>query len=175
MFSMTTFAHVGGGIVVAAAVQHFVFREEITASTIVVGALIGLMPDLDSIFALLFGKWSLGAGQLSHHQYFTHTPLFFLVLLGLLWLAAGWKWAVMFGAVTLTHLLFDSWSTDDGIMWLWPFRSQQYSLFPIGIHSGGIYGLQFYSRYARTPRLILPELVLVAGGVYVIFRYLFSR
>ena len=172
---MTTFAHIGGGIVTAAAVQHFVLREEITPTTIVIGALLGLLPDLDSVFALLLGKWSPGAGRLSHHRYFTHTPIFFLILAGWIWLAAGWKWALMFLAVTLTHLLFDSWSTDDGIMWLWPLRDQQYSLFLMETHSGGIYGLQFYTRYLSTPRLIFPELILVAGGVYVILRYLFNR
>jgi hypothetical protein len=134
-----------------------------------------LLPDLDSLFALLLGKWSPGAEMLSHHSYFTHTPLVYLILSGLVWWAVGWKGSVMFLAVTMTHLLFDSWGTDDGIMWLWPLRTRQYSLFPMEAHAGGIYGLRFYLRYARTPRLVLPELLLVAGGVYVILRHIFNR
>ena len=42
-------------------------------------------------------------------------------------------------------------------------------------HAGGIYGPQFYLIYVRTPRLVLPELLLVAGGTLVIIRYLLNR
>lgn len=172
---MTTFAHVGGGIAVAAAVQHFVFKEEIAPSTILVGAFLGLLPDLDSLLALLFGKWSPGAEQLSHHGYFTHTPLFYLCLSVIIGLVFDWKWALLFLAVTLTHLLMDSWSTDDGIMWLWPLSNRQYSLFPMDSHAGGIYGLQFYLQYLRNPRLILPEITIVAAGAFVIIRFVIQR
>ena len=172
---MTTFAHVGGGIAVAAAVQHFVFKEEIAPSTILVGAFLALLPDLHTLFALLFGKWSPGGAMLTHHRYFTHTPLFFLGIAAIIWLVADEKWACVFLSVTLTHLLMDSWSTDDGIMWLWPITSKQYSLFPMAIHSGGIYGWRFYWHYIRNPRLILPEILMVAAGVVVIIRYVFQR
>lgn len=172
---MTTFAHIGGGIAVAAAVQHFAIQEEITPVTILAGVILGILPDLDSLFALLLGKWSPGAQMLSHHSYFTHTPLFYLLLSGLIWWVVGWKWALLFFAVTVTHLLFDSWSTDDGVMWFWPLRTQQYSLFPMAAHAGGIYGIAFYLKYARTPRLVLPELLLVAGGAFVIIRYVLNR
>jgi membrane-bound metal-dependent hydrolase YbcI (DUF457 family) len=172
---MTTFAHVGGGIAVAAAVQHFVFKEEIAPSTILVGAFLGVLPDLDSLFALLFGRWSPGEQMLSHHRYFSHTPLFYLVVSGIIWLVADRKWALIFLAVTLTHLLMDSWSTDDGIMWLWPISNTQYSIFPMESHAGGVYGLQFYARYIQTPRLILPEIIIVAAGATVIIRLVFQR
>ena len=59
---MTSFAHIGGGIAVAAAVQHTIFQEEVTPGTILVGAFIGLLPDIDSIFALLFGLGWGGMG-----------------------------------------------------------------------------------------------------------------
>ena len=113
--------------------------------------------------------------MLSHHRYFTHTPLFYLLISGVIWLAVDWKWALIFLSVTLTHLLMDSWSTDDGIMWLWPLNTKQYSLFPMDSHAGGIYGLQFYARYARTPRLILPEILIVAAGAVAIIRFIARR
>ena len=172
---MTTFAHIGGGVVVAATVQHFVIKDEITPTTIIVGAFLGLLPDLDTIFAFLFGKWSPGQEMLSHHRYFSHTPLFYLFVSGFVWLWFDWKWALIFLFVTGSHLLMDSWSTDDGIMWLWPITSKQYSLFPMAIHSGGIYGWRFYWHYIRNPRLILPEILMVAAGVGVIIRYVFQR
>ena len=172
---MTTFAHVGGGIVVAATVQQFVFKEEIAPSTILVGALLGLLPDLDTIFALVFGKWSPGVQMLSHHRYLTHTPVFYLLISGILWITLGWKWALTFLMVTWTHLLMDSWSTDDGIMWLWPFQNRQYSIFPMNSHAGGIFGMQFYARYIHTPRLILPEVIIVLAGAIMIIRLIVQR
>jgi hypothetical protein len=172
---MTTFAHIGGGIAVAATVQHFIFKEEITPSTILVGVVFGLLPDLDSIFALLFGKWSPGSQMLSHHSYFSHTPFFFIIISGVIWLIVDWKLAFLFFAVTMTHLLMDSWSTDDGIMWLWPISSGQYSIFRFDLHAGGIYGIQFYTRYIQNPRLVLPELIIISAGVFVIIRAIVQR
>ena len=82
---MTTFAHIGGGIAFAAGVQHLVFKDEITPSTILAGALLGLLPDIDTLFAFLLGKWEPGAEILSHHRYITHTPIFFLIVSGFIW------------------------------------------------------------------------------------------
>lgn len=172
---MTTFAHVGGGIAIAATVQHFIFKEEIAPSTLLAGALLGILPDLDSLFALLFGKWTPGIQMLSHHRFYTHTPVFYLFITFVIGLMLDWKWALIFVSVTLTHLIMDSWSTDDGIMWLWPLSNTQYSLFPMDSHAGGIYGLRFYARYFQTPRLILPELIIMAAGVWAIIRFIAQR
>jgi membrane-bound metal-dependent hydrolase YbcI (DUF457 family) len=92
---MTTFAHVGGGIAVAAAVQHFVFKEEITPSTILVGMFFGFLPDFDTIFALISGNWSPGEQILLHHRYFSHTPIFYILISGIIWLVWGWKSAFL--------------------------------------------------------------------------------
>ena len=172
---MTTFAHISGGVVVAATIQHFIFKEELTPSTILFGALLGFLPDLDALFALLFGKWVPGGQMLSHHQYFTHTPIFYFFISSILWMVVDRKWAFTFLAITLTHLLMDSWSTDDGIMWFWPVHTEQYSIFPIDLHAGGIYGLNFYSRYIRTPRLILAEIIIMALGIITIIRFVLQR
>ena len=75
---MTTFAHVGGGIAVAAAVQHFGFQEEITPVTILAGVVLGILPDLDSLLGVMNGRWMPGDQMLNHHQFFTHTPVFFV-------------------------------------------------------------------------------------------------
>lgn len=172
---MTTFAHIGGGIAVAATIQHFIFKEEIAPSTILAGAFLGLLPDLDTLFALLFGKWSPGSQMLSHHRYLTHTPIFYLLVSGIIWWVVDWKCALLFLAVTLAHLLMDSWSTDDGIMWLWPFNFKQYSILSIDVHAGGVYGIQFYARYIRSPRMILPEIIIISAGAFAIIRFVIQR
>ena len=120
---MTTFAHIGGGIAVAATIQHFVFKEEIAPSTILVGAFLGYCQI--SIPSL---HYCLVNGPLGHKcsliiVILPTRPYFYLLVSGIIWLVVDWKWALLFLAVTLTHLMMDSWSTDDGIMWLWPLSS----------------------------------------------------
>jgi membrane-bound metal-dependent hydrolase YbcI (DUF457 family) len=171
---MTSFAHVGGGILVAAAVQRLVFQEEIAPSTIVAGAILGFLPDLDSLLAIVFGGWAPGKGMLTHHRQITHTPLLYLLCSVILLLLADWKVALIFGAVTISHLAMDSWCTDDGIMWLWPLKREQYSLFPRDLHTGGLYGWPYYRLYFKTPSLWIPELFAVTGGVIVVLLVLWS-
>jgi hypothetical protein len=172
---MTIIAHIGGGIAVAATVQHCIITEEVTPSTILVGAILGILPDLDSIIAFMFGKWSPGAQMLSHHKYFSHTPLFFVLVSGVIWLTTNWNLAFLFFAVTMTHLLMDSWSTDDGVMWLWPISTTQYGIFKIDLHAGSVYGVQFYASYVKNPRMILPELIIISAGAFVIIRVVVQR
>jgi membrane-bound metal-dependent hydrolase YbcI (DUF457 family) len=165
---MTGMSHTGGGILVAAAVQRIVFQEEITPSTIVAGALMGVLPDLDILLALIFGKWTPGKSLLNHHRYITHTPLIYLIASLILYWLADWKIALLFGSITLSHLVMDSWGTDDGIMWLWPLRHEQYSLYQKDLHAGGEFGLSFYRSYFKTPSSWIPELLAVLGGASVL-------
>ena len=69
----------------------------------------------------------------------------------------------------------DSWSTDDGIMWLWPISTEQFSIFNLESHAGGVYGVQFYAKYIKTPRLILPEIIIVAAGIIAVIRTILNR
>jgi hypothetical protein len=92
------------------------------------------------------------------------------MLSGIIWILLDWEWALLFLSITISHLLMDSWSTDDGIMWLWPLNSKQISIFAIESHAGGVFGIQFYARYIKTPRLILPEILIVAAGVIAVLR-----
>ena len=101
--------------------------------------------------------------------------IFFVLISGVIGLIVDWKLAFLFFSITMTHLMMDSWSTDDGIMWLWPISSEQYSIFEFDSHTGGIYGFQFYARYVMTPRLVLPELIIISVGAFVIIRVIIQR
>ncbi len=123
----------------------------------------GLLPDLDSLLATARGHRPT-KGRLRHHRSVTHTPLFYLLMTLLVSLIVPAQKAVLFGILAFLHLVLDSWSTDDGIMWLWPLSRRQFSLFPRDLHAGGVYGLTFYRRHMRCAQMIVPELLFVLGG-----------
>lgn len=137
--------------------------NEVTPLMIGVSALIGLLPDMDSLLATAKGHRP-AKGRLRHHQSVTHTPLFYLLVTLLISLVVPMQQAVLFGLLAFLHLALDSWSTDDGIMWLWPLSRRQFSLFPRDLHAGGVYGLTFYRRHVRCAQVIVPELLFVLGG-----------
>ncbi len=126
---------------------------------------LSILPDLDVILAFLFRGWKPGAKKLDHHDYFTHTPIFYVCLSIVIWLGIGIQQAILFLLVTLTHLLLDTWRTDDGIMWLWPVSKRKLSIFRSDLHEGGVYGARYYLRYGRQLGSLLPEIILFAGGI----------
>ncbi len=84
-------------------------------------------PDLDLLFF-----YFVDGRAVHHHRYWVHAPGFWLILLAVatplaLRLPAALKQAVFwFFAAWLTHLCLDS--VAGGIMWLWPFSEQMFSL-----------------------------------------------
>jgi hypothetical protein len=165
MVQVTPFGHIGGGLLVGCLVEKIILKGEITPATIGIIVFMSILPDLDSILAYLFKRWQPGQKKLDHHNYFTHTPIFFIFLSLILWIAFGKYLGILFLSVTLTHLLLDSWATDDGIMWLWPASHKIYSILPRNLHEGGLYGVRYYIRYVRYFQLSIPEVILFVGGL----------
>lgn len=163
---MTSGAHVGAGIVSAYVVSS-VLQQPVTPA--VLGAAIGLalLPDLDAIPLKLHQVLRGVQGRVNHHAYFSHTPVLYLLAALLLAVWASWQAVLLFVVVTLGHLALDSWATDDGIMWLYPFRRKQYALLPQPIHDGGLHGKEFYKRYYGLRHFLVAELALVFGGLVV--------
>jgi LexA-binding, inner membrane-associated putative hydrolase len=162
---MTTFGHIGGGLIVATAAQKIIFKDEFSAVTLLVVIFLSILPDLDSIPAFLFRKWRPGSKKLDHHDYVTHTPIFYILLSIIIWIGIGEELGILFLLLTLAHLLLDSYGTDDGIMWLWPMSKRKFSVFPSNLHEGGVYGIRYYLRYVRHLGSFLPEVLLFMGGV----------
>jgi len=138
-------------------------------SPVVVGVAIGLslLPDLDAILVRAHQHRQGAIGHNNHHTLLTHTPWFYLIAASILACFMAWQSVVFFLVVTLGHLMLDSWATDDGIMWLYPFRRKQYALLPRPIHAGGLHGVEFYKRYYRLWHFLVAEAVLVCGGLVV--------
>jgi hypothetical protein len=169
---MTPSGHAGASIVAAYVIERCAFNNEVAPVTLGFAALVGLLPDLDSLAALAMNRYRPSRNKLEHHEFLTHTPLFYLVLTVALWLAGMSRVAVFFGVLSFGHLLLDSWGTDDGIMWLWPLSRRQFSLFPRNLHAGGAHGLRFYRRHVRCARVFVPEVALLAGGSLLAMRTL---
>ncbi len=165
---MTPFGHIGGGLISGVIVEKVLFKEPLTPAVVGVIVLLSILPDFDSSLAYLLGKWRPGKGRLDHHAYFTHTPILYVMLSIMVWIVVGKEWAVVFLVVTITHLLLDSWATDDGIMWLWPISRKRYSLFPHNLHESGLFGLRYYLRYIRQYIVSIPEIVLFIGGLLLV-------
>jgi len=167
---MTLTGHIGASVAAAYVVERFVFKNEITPVSLGLAALIGTLPDLDTLLILALARnWRLRA-RIAHHQFFTHTPFFYLLLTLLLSLFMSTHAVVLFGLLTFLHLALDSWATDDGIMWKWPKAGNrtQYSLFPQVMHVNDAHGWEYYVRhYFRTWYTALPELLFLGGGLLI--------
>jgi len=163
---MTVMAHAAAGVVAAYVIQraaHQPFHLGVAG----LAALLSGLPDLD----LLWGWWRRrragGEGHNPHHALWTHTPLFW----GIWGLCLAWAFRLPVAlvlALAFVHLALDSLGTDDGIMWLWPWRRRQYALWPRDLHAPGVRGLAFYRRYYRQPLFLALELsLLVLAGAIV--------
>lgn len=166
---MTPFGHIGGGLIVGSVMEKVIFKEPFTPAALGIIVFLSILPDLDSSLAFLFKKWKPGQEKLNHHDYFTHTPLFYILLTGVVWIWLGKELGGLFLSITITHLLLDSWATDDGIKWFWPISNKKYSLFPSDLHEGGLYGVKYYVRYLRKYQVSIPEVVLFVGGLLLVF------
>jgi hypothetical protein len=165
---MTPFGHIGGGVVVGCLAEKLILKGQLSSAKVGIIILISILPDLDSSLAVLFKKWRPGQEKLNHHDYFSHTPLFYLLLSVIVWLIWGKEIGVLFLLITFTHLLLDTWATDDGIMWLWPITRKKYSIFSTNLHEGGLYGTKYYLRYIGKLQVSIPEAVLFVSGVLLV-------
>ena len=165
---MTFTAHIGAGVIGAYLIDALIFHRPMTPETMGVAIGLSLLPDLDSVYVLTATKnWHL-KDRNRHHRFFSHTPLFFLSLALLLTPFLNLRALTLFVGLTLLHLVLDSWATDDGIMWLWPFRERQYALVPIQERGPELFGMTYYrQRYFRQWYVALAELLLLLGGLLV--------
>jgi LexA-binding, inner membrane-associated putative hydrolase len=165
---MTSFGHLGSGMLIASLSERTLLKGQFSPATLGILIFLSILPDLDSVPALLLKKWRPGGEKLDHHNYVTHTPIFYLLLALVVWIAFGKVYAILFLLLTLTHLLLDSWGTDDGIMWLWPLKKDKYSFFRSELHAGGLYGIQYYLHYVRHLQVVIPEVLLFTGGLVAV-------
>jgi inner membrane protein len=117
-------AHLPSGYILARAAT---LRQALVVSAALLGS---IFPDLDLLWFFL-----VDGGSIHHHRYWMHAPGFWLavglVLLPLvrkLW-PARFTAALAFCAAIFLHLVLDT--LAGGIMWLWPFSGELFTLVTI--------------------------------------------
>jgi|GEM_PF-1659626 len=87
--------------------------------------------DWDMIVSALMLKSLKMQDKVSHRRFFTHTPIFGLVIGLTMYFFSGSLYgqyfALVFLAAFASHMVVDS--IEIGIMWFWPFSRKQYFLF----------------------------------------------
>lgn len=82
-----------------------------------VGAAVGVLPDMDTGVGILLGR------SAAFHGIFTHTPVALLAVALLAWWLAGRRWAAVVAAAYASHLVIDvmeAWGRSS-VKLLWPF------------------------------------------------------
>ena len=167
---MTPIGHIGAGVVGAFLLDTLIFHRPPNTETLSLAVGLSLIPDLDApVVAALRGNWPLRRRN-DHHTSFTHTPFFYLAITLMLAPFVPIRGVVFFGVLTMLHLALDSWATDDGIMWLWPYTENQYALLPVPIRDDDFYGWRFYRHHYLQKRrhAVFTEIALAATGLMVV-------
>lgn len=113
---------------------------------LVIAAIGGAFPDVDLFY------FHLVSAQISHREFITHFPLFYLPLFAVALLTCSWLkkrwWSEVvwcFAIGVYSHLITDS--VGGSIQWLWPFSHQAFGLFSIPLIADSFHAarLLFYS------------------------------
>lgn len=94
------------------------------------GALMGFVPDLDTFFSFArVGSFTFNADKTDHRKYFTHAPIFWLVVGLSIFFTAPSLFIKYVGLIIWlgpwSHFFWDS--LQYGIPWLWPFKKDIYA------------------------------------------------
>lgn len=148
--------HLAGGYLatqIVLVVGQPVFSSWQIGALTIIGILAGELPDIDLI-RFHFDEKKNGRSRVrSHREYFTHGPLFWIIL-SLIVAGGGYLFAGTFGAYigwillagTMSHMVLDS--IDDGVMWLWPFSRKRYGVFKgLEVLADGPHSISYYWKF----------------------------
>lgn len=128
-------AHLAGGYLLSRSLvsrdKYLPFNKKQKLQLVLTGCLFSILPDFDLIyFYLIDGR------QHHHHSYWTHMPVFWLLLSGILYLLAkrlynqqGTLVCILLFVNTWVHMLLDS--VAGGIYWFYPWSDAYYRFFNI--------------------------------------------
>ena len=157
---MTIFAHAAVSLL-AGKGFYKIRKQKLSPKLAALYAFTGVLPDLPLSLVSLLGFFT---PDTHHHEWITHTPLFWILLSLLLTLLnpviAG---AFLIGG--LSHLATDWYGGGDGIMFLWPLDNHQY-----GVLLSGVHGRPVFLHYFSNPFFLSFEIILMAYLSFEIFR-----
>ncbi|WP_455210928.1 metal-dependent hydrolase [Kaarinaea lacus] len=128
------------------------------------GLICSVLPDFDLIYFYLIDN-----RQHAHHSYWTHIPLFWLLLSGLLYFGtkAVFKRKLGLACVILLvntqlHLFLDS--VAGGVYWLYPLNREYYRLFNVSVQfDWWVFNFIFHWSF-------MFEVIIVVAAIYVVWR-----
>jgi membrane-bound metal-dependent hydrolase YbcI (DUF457 family) len=141
---------------------------------LLLGALFGILPDIDVFFFFMKQKsFAVGTEKNTHRHYITHAPLFWIIISILIYIiaqnAVTEHIAVILLLGTLSHFLMDS--IEFGVMWLWPYSRKRFSLISVNnkerryTKAIGYYWDLLKHDYSRTKTFYLEVLITIAAVV----------
>lgn len=107
------------------------------ASPLSLGAslVMGALPDVPAALVILAGRFDKDRHR--HHQWITHTPIFWIAAGLLVGLIVSPRWGAQLAACSLLHLGTDWYGGGDGIPYLWPLTRRQFGVALTGYHGTG--------------------------------------
>lgn len=113
----------------------------------------GILPDIPLTLLVLSGQFDPAVHY--HHTWITHTPIFWLVISGLVMFLFSKKIGASLLMATWLHLAMDWYGGADGIPFLFPFSSKQYGAALTGLNGPGGFEL-----YIKNPLFLALEILI---------------
>ncbi|HAU07970.1 MAG: hypothetical protein UW46_C0001G0127 [Candidatus Yanofskybacteria bacterium GW2011_GWF1_44_227] len=179
--------HLAAGYLMTVGIIKF-FKPELDASQLnwllIWGTFFGMIPDLDAFYVFFKNReMTFKREEVDHRMFISHAPLLWLVLCGLVIFISQDLFIRYLGIVLLagvfSHFILDS--LQYGVMWLWPFKKDHYSIKNTDLKLG-LVNDRFFNYWFRFIRCYYDkftltfwcEIVVTAVGMIVFLKtYLF--
>ena len=147
----------------------------------VVGLIASVLPDIDEFLVFYKVKRFTGDNKVIHRKFVSHAPLLHLLIGAIAYLISSVSgsqdfqlYSILYVVGTWTHFLFDSFRY--GILWLWPFSKEIYSLrakernFIVTNKSFFAYWFEFLRLYSKDLVFYL-EIIVIVTALIVFFYF----
>ena len=104
------------------------FDVEPTFIYFVLGIVFSVLPDFDGAKEFFRYNGKVDAGEHGDHRDGLHYPVMWLIV-GMVLVLFYPFIGTLFIACTMMHFINDSWGTEWGVEWLWPFNGRSYKFF----------------------------------------------
>jgi hypothetical protein len=140
----------------------------------------GMAPDLDGVYYVVIKKQSMNDPKSQHHLHsWTHWPSSYIPLVIVVALSIAFQFYPQYFLIALvgpgSHLLFDSISCGDGMMWgasWWGVKKGNFAKF-INLDSAktdGYHGEYYTARYRQTKYFLLENIAAIIVNAFLIWR-----
>lgn len=181
--------HIAAGYLTAYAVTKFAginLTQDQYTSLLVLGSFAGFAPDLDFFYAFYKVKaLTIQNNQINHRYFISHAPLLWFIPALTVFVLTQSDFVkcavVIFYLGSLSHFLLDSIS-GEGIMWLWPIRKKNYSLFsnqkinPVSEPNFVKFWFKFLAQYPKKlTTTFIAEILVITTALTILYNQIFNK